>query len=112
MKKKLKITEGQMVRLRARLITENRFTTMVETMVTDLNANYVPSQNYVNEGGEFRDEPMIQVKLSEELITPKALYEYMLYKYKMSKPFTQQVIRDWFDGKITEDYQLSKLVGM
>jgi hypothetical protein len=112
MKKKLIITESQMTRLKSRLLNENYYTTMVKTMKEDLDANYAPSQNYVNEGGEFHAMPMFEVVLTKEVITPKALYEYMLYKHGMKEDFTQQVIRDWFDGKISEDYQLSKLVAM
>lgn len=112
MKKKLIITESQMTRLQSRLITENYFATMVKTIKEDLDANYAPSQNFVNEGGEFHAMPMFEIRLTEEIITPKALYEYMLYKHKMNEEFTKQVIRDWYDGKITEDFQLSKLVAI
>jgi hypothetical protein len=51
---------------------------------------------------------MIMVKADQEVITPKSLYEYLKYKYKMGEEFTKQVIRDWMYGKITDDYRLSK----
>jgi len=55
---------------------------------------------------------MILVKVDEEIITPKSLYEYMKYKYKMGDEFTKQVIRDWMCGTISDDYSLSKNVTM
>jgi hypothetical protein len=55
---------------------------------------------------------MFKVNADEELISPKQLYEYMLYKFGLSEIFTQQVIKDWVSGKIGEDYMLSKHVAM
>jgi hypothetical protein len=55
---------------------------------------------------------MFKVNADEELISAKQLYEYMLYKYGLSESFTQQVIKDWVSGKISEDNMLSKHVPM
>jgi hypothetical protein len=53
---------------------------------------------------------MFKVNLDEELISPSALYEYLKNKYNMGEQFTQQVIRDWVDNKITNEFMLSKNV--
>ena len=108
MKKKLIITESQSERLRTHLHESVVHSKMVKRMKEDLDKNYEPIEKFVREGGEYAEKPMIMVKADEETITPKALYEYLKYKYKMGEAFTQQVIRDWVDGKITDDFRLSK----
>ena len=112
MKKKLIITESQMNRLKVFIAESTNHSLTVMKMKEELDANYEPSQNVVREGGEYFDEAMIKVKVDEELITPKALCEYMLSKYKTGSKFTEQVIRDWFDGKISKEGHLSKNVAM
>ena len=99
-----------MNKLKSTLSENHRFTSMVKQMAEDLTANYSPSENYVREGGEYSTKRMIKVNLDEELISPKALFEYMKSKYKMGDEFTQQVINDWYFGRFKEDYGLSKNV--
>lgn len=108
MKKKLIITESQLERMKTALNESVVHSNMVKKMKEDLDMNYQPVERFVREGGEYSSKPMIMVKADEEVITPKDLYEYLKYKYKMGEPFTQQVIRDWVDGKITDDFRLSK----
>lgn len=110
MKKKLIITESQMARLREMLVESSRLSIMVEKIKKDLDSNYTISNQYVKEGGEFKDAPMVKINVSGELISPKDLYETIKYKYKNGDEFTKQVIRDWFDNKITKDFMLSKNV--
>lgn len=110
MKKKLIITESQLARLKQSLVESSEHAKIVETMKKELDANYEVSNTFVREGGEYSDSPMIKVKIDEELITPKALYEYLRYKYKKGRKFTEQVIRDWVDNKISDNYMLSKNV--
>ena len=110
MKKKLIITESQLARLKHRLAESSDTALMVEKMKKDLDSNYTISNQFVKEGGEYSDAPMIKINIDDELISPKDLYETMKYKYKKSREFTEQVIRDWFDGKITKNHMLSKNV--
>ena len=109
--KKLIITESQLARLEKN-INEGAHSTLVKRMKEELDKNYEPIAKFVREGGEYREQPMIQVKADGEAITAKDLYEYMKYKYKVGEAFTQQVIRDWVDKKITDDYRLSKNVSL
>jgi hypothetical protein len=112
MKKKLIITENQ-YNMITRLITEaNIHSSMVKQMKEFLDYSYEPVENFVREGGEFNTKHMVKVKVNEEIISTKDLYEYMKYKFKMGEEFTKQVIRDWMFNKITDDYQLSKNVTM
>lgn len=110
MKKKLLITEKQFEAIKKFIVESGPLSTIVKEIVEDLNANYTPMDNYVQEGGEYHPVKMFKVNVSEELITAEALCDTMTYKHKMSEEFIQQVIRDWVDGKISEDYQLSKIV--
>lgn len=110
MKRKLIITETQYVRLKQNLKENVVHSSMVKRMKEELDDNYEPIEKFVREGGEYFSEAMIMVKADEEVITPKALFEYLKYKYKMGEEFIKQVIRDWVDGKITDDYRLSKNV--
>lgn len=112
MKKKLIITESQLIRLENAINESAVHSNMVKRMKTELDANYEPVEKFVREGGEYFEKPMIMVKADEELITPKSLYEYMKSKYKTNNEFTKQVIRDWVDGKITDDFRLSKNVSL
>ena len=113
MNKRIIITESQLERLKHNikegLETHSR---IVKQMKTELDANYAPIEKFVREGGEYYEKPMIMVKADEEVITPKALFEYMKFKYKMGDDFTKQVITDWVHGRISDDYNLSKNVSL
>ena len=110
--KKIIITEGQLGRLKTRLNEESLQSMVVRQMKEDLDMNYSPISKFMREGGEYYETPMIEIKVDGEVISPKSLYEYMKYKYKMGEEFTKQVIRDWMFGKISDDYMLSKNVSM
>jgi hypothetical protein len=112
MKQKLIITESQLERLKSSLNESVVHSNMVKRMKEDLDKNYQPIEKFVREGGEYESRAMIMVNADEEVITPKDLYEYLKYKYKMGEEFTKQVIRDWVDGKITDDFRLSKNVAL
>jgi hypothetical protein len=112
MGKRIKISESQLIRLKNNITEGLKYSDTIKRMKEDLDMNYEPINKFVREGGEYFEEPMIKVKVDEETITPKALYEYLKYKYKTNEEFTKQVIRDWVDGKITDDYRLSKNIGL
>lgn len=112
MKKTIIITETQLKRLKNNIREGVVYTRMVERIKKDLDLNYEPSIGVMREGGEYFEEPMVKIKVDGEMITPKALYEYLKFKYKMGDDFTKQVIRDWMFGKITNDNRLSKNVAL
>lgn len=112
MAKKIIITEGQYNRLEKMLTESTAYTRVVRQMKEEMDANYEPVEKFVREGGEYSEKPMIMVKADNEVITPKSLFEYMKYKYKMGDEFTKQVIRDWMFGGITKHFSLSKNVPM
>jgi len=112
MKKRIIITEGQYERLKQALNENTAHSSIVKQIKGELDSNYEPIEKFVREGGEYFEKPMIMVKADKEIITPKSLYEYLKYKYKVSEEFTKQVIRDWMYGNIGDNYQLSKNVSM
>jgi hypothetical protein len=112
MKTKLIITESQFNKVKTILSENTMHARMVKEMKNFLDANYTPTENYVREGGEYFGKTMFKVNADEELVSPKQVYEYMLYKFGLSEVFTKQVIKDWVSGNIGEDYMLSKNVSM
>jgi hypothetical protein len=108
MKKKLIITESQLKRLKNVLMENNAYQNLVKKIKEELDNNYEISEKFVKEGGDYSSKIMFTIKIDGELITAKKLFEYLKPKYNASDEFIQQVIRDWHDGKITDDYFLSK----
>jgi hypothetical protein len=110
--KRVILSERQVRMLKNALNEESYQTNIVRQMKSYLDNNYTPVEKFVREGGEYFEKPMIEVKADGEIITPKSLYEYLKYKFKMSDDFTKQVIRDWMFGNIGDDFSLSKNVNM
>lgn len=112
MRKKLIITESQYRKLEQILTESTGHSEMVRHIKEFLDYGYEPAKRFVRKGGEYVERPMIMVKLDEEIISPKTLFEYLKNKFNVGDEFTKQVIRDWMSGSISEDYQLSKNVSM
>ncbi len=112
MNKKIIITESQLERLKLNIQEGEVFSKMVSRIKKDLDTNYEPLLGIKRKGGEYIETPMIKIKVDGENITPKALYDYVLFKYKMGEDFIKQVITDWMFGKITDDNRLSKNVAL
>lgn len=111
MANKLIITEGQLTTLQNYLVENNLYTSVVGELKAMLDKNYEPMVGVMREGGEYFEKAMIKIKTDGESITPKALLDYMSYKYKYSKDFLKQVITDWMSGSI-EDNKLTKNVAI
>jgi len=112
MKKKLIISESQLEKLEKTLMENTVFTSIVKQIKTELDINYKPIKKFVRDGGEYFETPMIEILADGESISPKSLYEYLKFKYKIGSEFTKQIIRDWMFGKITDNFMLSKNVPM
>lgn len=113
MKKKIIITEKQMG-LVVKLIKENAVHDRVlNRMVEDLDLNYEPAMGTHEIGNEFYNTPLISKKVTGDTITPKDLYEYLNHKFQgLNKEFIQQVITDWYHGRLKEGGGLSKNIGV
>ncbi len=106
---KLIITENQYKKILNHLNENGIHQKLVAELVADLNMNYEPMLGVVRENGEYTEEPMIKIKVDEEGITPRELFEYFKKKYKLGDSFIQQVIQDWMFKNI-KDNQLTKNV--
>jgi hypothetical protein len=100
MAKRLIITERQLGVIKNYLTENNSHENLVELLVNDLNSNYEPMIGIVREEGEYFENAMIKIKVDEDTITPKQLFEYFKKKYKLGDDFTKQVIKDWMLGTI------------
>lgn len=111
MSTKLIITERQLGVIKKHLNENNAHGHLVELLVNDLNANYEPMIGIVREDGEYFENAMVKIKVDENAITPKELFEYFKKKYKLGDDFTKQVIKDWMLGTI-EGNKLSRNVAI
>jgi hypothetical protein len=111
MNKKLIITESQLKRVKSHIIESEFHPKLVERLKADLDKNYEPIAGVERKSGEYYEKPMIKIKVDGDVITPKALFEYFLKKYKLGEEFIKQVIKDWVFGKI-EDNKLTKNVSI
>jgi hypothetical protein len=108
---RLIITEQQYKSLEKRLSENRIYTSVVEKLKNDLDMNYEPIVGVIRKGGEYVEKPMIKIKVDGESITPKALFDYLKYKYKLGDEFIKQVVTDWSHGRIKNN-NLSKNVAL
>lgn len=108
MKRKIKITENQLEMLKGVLTENSVHSNLVKQIKSELDSNYKPIEKFVREGGEYFEKPMVEVLADGEVITPKSLFEYLKFKYKINDNFIKQVISDWMYGKIDDSFSLSK----
>jgi hypothetical protein len=111
MSSKIIITEKQYRAIKTHILESGFLHQIVEKMKADLDRNYEPMVGVMREGGEYFEKPMIKIKADGEAITPKALFEYLSYKYKFNPEFIKQLITDWMFGRI-QDNKLSKNVSL
>ena len=110
--KKIKITTEQLALL-SKIITESNKDDITKKIASELTSYYEPTVATNKKGGEYFDKPMILNKVSNEIISPKALLDYIKHKYQgLNDAYIEQVIRDWFDGKLKNGNNLSANVKM
>lgn len=107
MKKRLIISERQVNIIKNYLNEENDHDIILNKIISDLNLNYETEKGTYRSGGEYFEKPMIKIKADDELITPKDLFDYLKFKYKLNSEFIKQVIIDWLNNNI-KDNKLSK----
>ncbi len=110
--KRIKITEAQSKLLAKLEISEaSDYELLVKKVVDNLNLNYEPIIGTYRKGGEYFEKPIIKIKADGQTTTPKDLLEYLKFKNKsLGEKFIRQIILDWVNGKIGDDYSLSKNV--
>ena len=112
--KRIKITEAQGKMLAKLEINEaSDYQLLVKKVVDDLNLNYEPIVGTYRKGGEYFEKPIVKIKADGQTTTPKELLDYLKFKHKsLGDKFLRQIILDWVNGKIDDDYSLSKNVSL
>ena len=111
MKKRLIISEGQLVRLKSLLNESEYHEVMVKEISSNLDSNYDRAEETYRDGNEYKKRLVFQVKDIGEVVTPHDLLEYLKLKYEVGDEFLKQVITDWCDRNIV-DGMLSKNVSI
>lgn len=112
--KRIIITEAQSKMLADLVISEvNDYDVLVKKVVDDLRLNYEPIVGTYRKGGEYFEKPIIKIKADGQTTTPKELLDYFKFKNKsLGEKLLRQIILDWINNKIGDDYSLSKNVGL
>ena len=108
MGKKIKISETQLSKLKNTLVENAIHSNLVKQITSELSKNYKPIEKFVRQGGEYFEKKMIEVLADGEVITPKSLFEYLQFKYKVSEDLIKQIIKDWASGSIDDNFTLTK----
>lgn len=110
MKKKIMITEKQLNIIIENETIQNR---IVKTIVNYLRNYYEPIIGIFPDKNDYTTGGLIHNNIDGTTLSPKALKERLKYKFgDLSDEFLEQIISDWFNDKITDDYLLSKPVSM
>jgi hypothetical protein len=56
--------------------------------------------------------PMLKIKIDEEIISYPELLKYLKSKYPASDKFIIQVIKDWVDGSIGDNFSYLKNIAV
>lgn len=111
MRKKLIITENQLLLINNILKEDSNHTITMVKMVADyLSKYYSKSSGTYKDNGTYHNTPMLTNKIDDELISPKNLLRHLKEKFKLSPEFLGQVLRDWYDGKLDNGFLLSQNV--
>lgn len=99
------ISESQLVKLR-----ENIHSSIVKSIKNELDNNYEKVITTQQTDSDFINQPMIKILVNNEITTPQSLANYLQKKYKVSIDFIIQVIRDWMNNSISDDFNLTSNV--
>ena len=106
---KLIITESQLHTI-TKIIKEgdvnNR--SIVKQVVGYLKKYYTPANGMYKNNGEYHNTPIFKNTIDEEEVLPENLLRHLSEKFPYKPEFLQQIIKDYYDGKITSEYGLSK----
>lgn len=107
------INESQYDMLKKHINESQVFTKMVKVIITELLKNYEPIVVNELDGMDYKSKLKVKKKVDGEEISLKALLGYLGTKYSgVSKEFLRQVITDWINGDIGEDFSLTKNVSL
>ena len=74
-----------------------------------LEADYKPSGGVERMGNEFYSKALIEKKIDKELITPKALYDYLNHKFVgVDESILKDCIEGWYRGDYNKETGMRK----
>lgn len=110
---KILINERQYNMLKKQVNESAIFTKMVKIIITELVSNYEPVMTHELEGKDYKANVKVKKKVDNQEISVDALLVYLKTKFKgVSKEFIKQVIIDWVNGDIGDDFSLTKNVSL
>lgn len=108
---KLIINERQLDIIANHIQEAGHQASVVKRVKTFLDDSYEPAIGTVKKGGEYHDENMIKNRVNNEMMSIGSLLEYLRYKFEgLGDDFLKQIIRDWFNGNLENNDNLSKNV--
>lgn len=107
--KRIVITEQQLGLIEEGLVKER----LVKKIVGELNKKYEASQQTVESESGPKNKALVRKKYDGEEYHPRDVFKEFSRKYeRLSEDFVKQVIKDWYNGNIDENYNLSRNVSM
>lgn len=111
MRTKLIISEKQH-NLLTKIIETERYESIVEKIVKELEQNYKKAVQVYRVGNEYKERKVFEIIVDGELIKPKDLLNYLVKKYDdIGEDFLKQLLNDWCDGNIVGN-RLTKNVSL
>lgn len=109
MSKKIIITEKQLVVIKKSIdetIAHSRLKNRIQSF---LEADYEPSYGVKEMGNEFFSKPLIKKKINGDVITPKALRDYLEHKFTgLSIDELNDSILGWYYGDFDKETGMRK----
>ena len=107
------INESQYDMLQKHINESQVYARMVKMILTFILKNYEPMVANELDGMDYKQEYRIKKKVDGQEISPEALRSYLTTKFAgVSKEFVSQIITDWVNGEIGDDYSLTKNVSL
>ena len=109
MNKKLIINKRQFEVIKSH-VNETVANVKLRNKINDfLQADYEPSGGVERMGNEFYTKALIRKKIDKEMITPKALYDYINHKFVgVDKSIIKDCIEGWYHGDYDRETGMRK----
>ena len=109
MNKKLIINKRQLGLIKSHINETNANVRLRNKIQDFLEADYKPSGGVERMGNEFYTKAFIEKKIDKEMITPKALFDYLQHKFVgVDKATLKDCIEGWYSGDYDRETGMRK----
>jgi len=109
MGKKLIITERQFKAIKNHIDETIANVRLKNKIIKFLEDDYEPTGGVERLANEFYKKPLIKKKIDKEIITPKALYEYIKHKFVgVNDSILKDCLEGWFKGDYDKETGMRK----